>query len=116
MRRPHTIDVDLSVELGGPDWHWLIPRAKVDDLQNRLGIVVGLACEVATRVGDDVAVDALTQVLQTLDGSRLVKDDTLCRWSMPTAERRYLASARSALARHWSVVSDLQADALPYVS
>jgi transcriptional regulator with XRE-family HTH domain len=97
------------------DWHWLIPRAKVDDLQNRLGFVVGLACEVATRAGDDVAVDALAQVLQTLDGSRLVKDDTLCRSSMPTAERRYLASARSALARHWNLLSDLTTDALPYV-
>ena len=96
------------------DWPWLVRRAKVDDLQNRLGFVVGLAREVASRAEDDIALNALTPVLQTLDGSRLVKEDTLCRSSMPTAERRYLASARSDMARHWNVMSDLKADALPW--
>ncbi len=98
------------------DWHWLVQRAKVDDLQNRLGFVVALAREVANRAGDAEAAEALTEVLQTLEGSRLLKEDTLCRSSMATAERRYLAAARSPLAQHWNVVSDLRADRLPYAA
>lgn len=98
------------------DWRWLVRRAKVDDLQNRLGFVVALAREVAASAGDTLAADALTPVLQTLDGSRLLKDDTLCRSSMATAERHYLASARSPLAQHWNVLSDLLAHRLPYAA
>lgn len=98
------------------DWRWLVRQAKVDDLQNRLGFVVALAHAVAVRAGDTLAAEVLAAVLQALDGSRLLKDDTLCRSSMAAAERAYLASARSPLAQHWNVLSDLQAERLPYAA
>jgi hypothetical protein len=33
---------------------------------------------------------------------------------MTDAERQWLASARSSLAAHWNVLSDLRAEDLPY--
>jgi hypothetical protein len=35
---------------------------------------------------------------------------------MTDAERRWLASARSALAAHWNVLSALRAESLPYLA
>jgi transcriptional regulator with XRE-family HTH domain len=98
------------------DWDWLIDRAKVADLQNRLGFVVCLGKQVATRKGDDAAVAVLAGVEARLERSRLVRDDTLCRESMPTAERRWLTTARSPDAAHWNLFSDLEADHLPYAA
>lgn len=96
------------------DWDWLLERARVDDLQNRLGFVVSLAKEVATRKGDDAAAAALAAVLERLERSRLVREDTFCRESMLSSERRWLTTARSDEAAHWNLLSDLSADRLPY--
>jgi transcriptional regulator with XRE-family HTH domain len=98
------------------DWDWLLERARVGDLQNRLGFVVSLAKQVATRKGDDVAAGALAAVLQRLERSRLVREDTFCRESMLASERRRLATARSDDAAHWNLLSDLSADRLPYAA
>jgi hypothetical protein len=35
---------------------------------------------------------------------------------MPAAERRWLASNRSPLARHWNLLTGLTVDQLPYAS
>jgi hypothetical protein len=45
---------------------------------------------------------------------RLAREDTLCRESMPMAERRWLRAHRSALAQHWNLLTGLSADPLPY--
>jgi hypothetical protein len=37
------------------DWRWVVREAKVRDLQNRLGFVVALARQLATRAGDERA-------------------------------------------------------------
>jgi hypothetical protein len=51
-----------------------------------------------------------------LEHARLVREDTLCRESMSDAERRWLASNRSPLARHWNLLTGLAVDQLPYAS
>jgi hypothetical protein len=98
------------------DWTWLIARAKAGDLQNRLGFVVSLAREVATRRRDDAAAAMLASVEERLDRSRLVREDTLCRASMTQAERRWLARQRPALAAHWNLLTDLRTDHLSYAA
>jgi transcriptional regulator with XRE-family HTH domain len=83
------------------DWPWLIREAKLRDAQNRLGFVVAMARELA-------AIE--------LERARLAREDTLCRESMPPAERDWYAKTRSALARHWNLLTGLTVDQLSHVS
>ena len=96
------------------DWSWVVREAKVHDLQNRLGFVVSLARSLAERDGDEPRQRALGDLEALLDRSRLVREDTLCRASLPAAERRWLARHRPAPARHWNLLTDWTADALRY--
>lgn len=99
------------------DWSWLVDQVKLKDVQNRLGFVVGLAQEfAASREEFRPALQPLAQVEARLERARLAREDTLCRESMPAAERRWLASNRSPLAHHWNLLSGLTADQLPYVN
>src|SRR6516225_1207802 len=83
------------------DWDWLVPEAKLHDLQNRLGFVVGLAKQVAERNEQPADAEALAAVERRLEPSRLVREDTLCHESMTQAERRWLREHRSTQAQHW---------------
>jgi hypothetical protein len=60
------------------------------------------------------ALESLQQVETKLEHARLVREHTLCRESMPAAERRWLASNRSPLARHWNWLTGLTVEQLPY--
>jgi hypothetical protein len=84
------------------------------DQQNRLGFVVALAKDVAARHGDLASAATLAAVETRLERGRLVREYTISRETMTDAERRRLASARSSLAAHWNVLSDLRAESLPY--
>jgi transcriptional regulator with XRE-family HTH domain len=99
------------------DWQWLIPEVKLRDVQNRLGFVVAMARELAaTQARFRPAFERLSSAGQKLERARLAREDTLCRESMPPAERDWLATTRSALARHWNLVTGLTADQLSHVS
>ena len=99
------------------DWSWLISQAKLRDAQNRLGFLVAVAKDLATgRPEFQPAVAQLAVVEQQLERARLVREDTLCRDSMPAAERRWLETNRSPLARHWNLLTGLAADQLSYAS
>jgi hypothetical protein len=99
------------------DWSWLIDQVKLKNVQNRLGFLVGLAQELATSSEKfRSAYETLQQVEVKLEHARLAREDTLCRESMPDAERRWLASNRSSLARHWNLLTGLTIDQLPYAS
>ncbi len=99
------------------DWPWLTDQVKLKDVQNRLGFLVGLARELAaSRETFRSALEALQQVEAKLEHARLAREDTLCRESMPAAERRWLASNRSTLARHWNLLTGLTVEQLPYAS
>ena len=96
------------------DRGWLVPTAKVRDLQNRLGFVVTLARQLAERRGDQSRASTLRELERELEPSRLAREDTLCQASMPAAERRWVAAQASEDARHWNLVTDWSADALRY--
>lgn len=98
------------------DWNWVVREAKVRDLQNRLGFVVNLARSLADRADDARRARALADLESQLDRSRLVREDTLCRASLPAPERRWLANHRSEGAKHWNLLTDWTADALRYAA
>jgi len=89
-------------------------EAKARDLQNRLGLVVSLARRLAERGQGASQAAALAALEATLDRSRLAREDTLCRASMPEAERRWVREHRSEEARHWNLLTDWTVDAVRY--
>jgi transcriptional regulator with XRE-family HTH domain len=91
------------------DWPWLRDRVKLRNAQNRLGYLVFLAKEVS---GGDV----LSTWEQDLEEARLAREGTLCRDSMPQAERTWLKSHRPAAAEHWNLLTGLTPEQLPYAS
>lgn len=96
------------------DWDWLVPQSKLHELQNRLGFVVGLARAAAARRSEEPTRAALAAVEQRLEQARLAREDTLCRESMPPAERRWLTTERPELARHWNLLTGLTAEQLAH--
>jgi transcriptional regulator with XRE-family HTH domain len=99
------------------EWPWLTDQVKLRDVQNRLGFLVALAEELAKSLETfRPALEPLQQVETKLERARLAREDTLCRESMPAAERRWLASNRSPLARHWNLLTGLTVAQLPYAS
>ena len=96
------------------DHDWLVREAKLRDLQNRLGLVVTLARRLAERAGDEPRARTLGELEAVLERSRLAREDTLCRASLPEAERRWLVEHRSPEAKRWNILSDWTADALRF--
>lgn len=105
----------LVFEYPNLNWDWLLPRAKADDLQNRLGFVVTLARRLAERLNQSDKVKALIGVEASLERARLVKEDTFCRDSMTESERRWLRSSRPDDAKHWNVLTNVDAEQLASV-
>jgi transcriptional regulator with XRE-family HTH domain len=120
----HDLEVRLTEALPWvlgtyPDlnWSWLIDQVKLEDVQNRLGFLVGMTKELAVSRGRfRSALEPLSTVEVKLEHSRLAREDTLCRESMPDAERRWLTSNRSPLARHWNLLTGLTVDQLSYAT
>ena len=106
----------LVVEYSDLDWEWLIREAKLRDLQNRLGFVVTLARQVAEKRGDASAAGRLREIEEVLDRARLVRENTLCQASLSVAERRWLRRTRPVEASHWNLLTDLNAQFLPYAA
>ena len=97
------------------DWSWLVRHAKLQDAQNRLGFLVALAKNLTAGHPEfEPALKQLTTVEQRLERARLAREDTLGRESMSTAERRWLETNRSPLARHWNLLTGLTPDQLSY--
>jgi hypothetical protein len=98
------------------DWPWLIREAKLRDAQNRLGFVVAMARDLAAiRTRLRSALERISSVERKIERARLAREDTWGRASMPPAEREWLATTRSALARHWNLLSGLTVDQLSHV-
>ncbi len=94
------------------DWLWLIAQCRLLNVQNRLGYLVVLA----RQLGNSTADVNLKNALFHLEESRLVVEGTLCRESMPTAERDWVRRHRSSEASHWSILTTLTADQLSYAA
>jgi len=91
------------------DWPWLRDRVKLRNAQNRLGYLVHLAKEVS-------GAEVLSAFEQDLEEARLAREGTLCRDSMPQAERNWLKAHRPAAAAHWNLLTGLTPEQLPYAS
>ena len=89
------------------NWDWVAREAKVNDVTNRLGFVVTLACELAERKGDGPATNVLRNVEAHLQRSTLMREQTFCNEGMTSAERRWLQSRKTPEAQQWNVLSDL---------
>ncbi len=99
------------------NWEWLRDRAKLQNAQNRLGYLVHLASETARALPQQgTAVEVLSRWKNQLEEARLASEGTLCRDSMPEPERRWLREHRPAAAAHWSLLTSITADQLPYAT
>jgi hypothetical protein len=97
------------------NWAWLVSEITRGGAQNRLGFIVALALELATsRVQYPAALEHLSSVEKALERVRRAEEDTLCRASMPAAERKWLAATRSAVAVRWNLTTGLTPEQLPY--
>jgi len=106
----------VAAAFSGLDWDWLIPRVKLADCQNRLGFVVSLGRQVAIRRHDVDAASRLGRVEQSLESSRLAREDSLGQADMTDAERRWLRRYRPDDARRWNLLSDLRLEHLTYTT
>jgi len=121
-------DLDTRVVEGLPwlaftyadlDWDWTVQNAKLHDLQNRLGFVTTLACQLGASASrressDEPRCRRLKEYAAVLDRSRLAKEDTLCHDSLTEAERKWLRVNRPAEAAHWNLLTDMKAENLPH--
>jgi transcriptional regulator with XRE-family HTH domain len=99
------------------NWEWLRDRAKWNSAQNRLGYLVHLAEQTARALPErQGAVQVLSRWEHELEEARLAREGTLCRDSMPESERAWLRSNRPEAAVHWSLLTGLTADQLPYAA
>ncbi|WP_291981134.1 helix-turn-helix transcriptional regulator [Luteitalea sp.] len=91
------------------DWPRLLPQVKALTLQNALGFLASLARRLAMRDGRAAVVERLREVERELEEVRLVRERSLGR-RLAEAEARHVRAHRSALARHWRVLSELTVD------
>jgi hypothetical protein len=101
------------------NWDWLRDHAKLRNAQNRLGYLVHLALALEKeKAREEHAGRTMVQILSAwqndLEEARLAREGTLCRDSMPERERDWLRKNRSDAAAHWSLLTGLTAEQLPY--
>jgi len=99
------------------NWEWLRDRAKLNNAQNRLGYLVHLAEQTARGLAAHLDVIQILSAWENeLEDARLAREGTLCRDSMPEPERTWLRSNRPEAAAHWSLLTGLTAEQLPYAA
>ncbi|MGO9009619.1 MAG: helix-turn-helix domain-containing protein [Bryobacteraceae bacterium] len=99
------------------NWEWLRDLAKLNNAQNRLGYLVHLAEQTARALPEGQgAVRVLSRWENELEEARLAREGTLCRDSMPEPERAWLRANRPEAAAHWSLLTGLTAEQLPYAA
>ncbi|HMD48806.1 MAG TPA: helix-turn-helix transcriptional regulator [Bryobacteraceae bacterium] len=101
----------------GLNWKWLRDRAKLHNVQNRLGYLVHLAGETASALPERRgAVQTLSRWENELEAARLAGEGTLCRDSMLAPERAWLRANRTEAAAHWNLLTGLTAEQLRYAT
>lgn len=106
----------LLLKFSDMEWETLVGAVKLRDLQNRLGVLTAVARKLAEKSGDAKKAAEFKHREEALEGSRLVKEDTLCRSRMTETEKRWFLQNRSEEATHWNILSDLSAEYLDYVA
>jgi hypothetical protein len=95
------------------DWDWLVARAKLANVQNRLGYLASLATQLAEARNDTTPSKALRAAQAQLEEARLAKEDTLGR-NVTDAERQYFRQHRPDEAAHWNLLTTLRVEDLRY--
>lgn len=90
------------------NFDWLVPQARMENLQNRLGFAVTLARLAGHQ-------ENLLPWESTLADSKLEKHDSFCK-ELTEPERRWLREHSSPEARQWNLLSDLRPATLRYVA
>jgi len=90
------------------NFDWLVPEARMKNLQNRLGFAVTLARLAGHRQN-------LLPLETTLADSKLEKQDSFCK-ELTEPERLWLRENSSPEARQWNLLSDLRPETLRYVA
>ncbi|HUF22554.1 MAG TPA: helix-turn-helix transcriptional regulator [Vicinamibacterales bacterium] len=98
---------------------WLVDQARLNNLQNRLGFLTQLACEIAKSHAaagrfDEAHLVKLEGMRGELESSRLAKQDTLARELSPS-ERQFFEEHRTETARHWNLLTGLTKETLPHI-
>lgn len=101
----------LLVTFADLDWGWLMDQAKLANVQNRLGYLVGLARQFAEKRDEPAAVQQLAEAERRLEEARLAKEDTLGR-ALTEVERRHLRQHRPPSAVHWNLLTNLRVEDL----
>lgn len=97
------------------DFRSLAVLAKSRDLQNRLGFTVTLAREVAEQDSRwRHRADELRLLEESLEPSRLAREDTYGGRAGSERMRDWLRMHRSRAAQHWNLLTDLKTEHLPY--
>jgi len=102
----------VAVEYADLDWPWLVDRAKLADCQNRLGFVVTLARQIATRRQAKDVGRRLGQIEGIIEDSKLAREDAFGLGQVPAERLVWLRDNRSDDARKWNVLSDLRLERL----
>jgi hypothetical protein len=99
------------------NWEWLRDRAKLQNVQNRLGYLVHLARETARALRQPGAAVAILSIWENqLEDARLAAEGTLCRDSMSEPERGWLRANRPLAAARWGLLTSITIDQLPYAT
>jgi hypothetical protein len=104
----------VAFKFAKPD-SWLVENARKFNLQNKLGFVVTLAKRVAESHNQS-RLSELSQLEQTLDESRLVKEDFLPRPPRTETEKQWLRNNRTEDAAHWNLLTRMRPEHIQYAS
>ena len=89
------------------NWSRITKEAKLFDAQNRLGFLVSLAEEKAAQNKDEDKQNLFRELLQTLERSKLFREDTFQRNNISAAEKAWLKKNRPENAEYWRVLTNL---------
>jgi len=106
----------LLLQYWDMDFVWLVRQAKGNNLQNRLGFVDSLAKKVSERSSpaNEERNRKLTELANTLDDSRLAREDTFLKRVNTDVEREWLRQNRSEEAKHWNLLTSWRPEHLSY--
>lgn len=95
---------------------WMVKKARLLGLTNRLGFTVTLAKQVAERKGETTSdvYQALAQLEQELFRTRLAEPDTFCQVHLSQRQRKWLENARPEAAKQWNLLTNWQPEHLLY--
>ena len=106
----------LLLQYWDMDLVWLVKQAKGNNLQNRLGFVDSLAKKVSERSSpaNEEQNRTLTDLANTLEDSRLAREDTFLKRVNTDVEREWLRQNRSEEAKHWNLLTSWRPEHLSY--